>query len=94
METLLALEFVGAVAGADGGGQRIAAGPLDEFDGFLGIGEAGVAFVDFDVFFDAAELPSSASTLIPLACARSTTRLVIAMFSSNDSWLASIMTEL
>ena len=60
----------------------------------VGIGQAGVAFVDLDVFFHAAELPSSASTLMPLAWARSTTRFVIAMFSSKASWLASIMTEL
>ncbi len=56
VEGLLALELVGAVAGADGGGEGVAAGPLDEFDGLLGIGEAGVAFVDLDVLLDAAEL--------------------------------------
>ena len=39
-------------------------------------------------------MPSSASTEMPLACARSTTRLVIATFWSNGSCDASIMTEL
>jgi hypothetical protein len=53
-----------------------------------------VAFVHLDLLFDPARLPGSASTLMPFVCARSTTRLVIALFSSNDSWLASIMTEL
>jgi len=39
-------------------------------------------------------LPSSDSTLIPLAWARSTTRRVVATFSSNGAWEASIITEL
>ena len=44
------------MAGADGGRERIAAGLLDEFDRFVRIGQAGVAFIDLDVFLDAAEL--------------------------------------
>jgi hypothetical protein len=51
---LFALEFVGAVAVADGDGERIAAGFLDEFDGFVrvgvmaagGMGAAFFAFVE------------------------------------------------
>ncbi len=57
VKTLLALEFVGAVAGADGGRQRIATGPLHEFDRFLRIRERGMAFVHLDVLFDPAQLP-------------------------------------
>ena len=52
---LLALEFVGAVAGADRRGERVAAGALHEFHRFVRIRQAGVPFVDFDVFFHAAE---------------------------------------
>lgn len=55
VEGLAAFEFVGAVGGADGCGEGIAAGATDEFHGFFGIGEAGVAFIDDDVFFDTAE---------------------------------------
>ncbi len=55
MERLVAFEFVSAVAGADGGGERIATGALDEFDDFIGVGQAGVAFIDDDIFLDAAE---------------------------------------
>ncbi len=55
VKRLLALELVGAVAGADGHGERIATGTLDELDSLIGIGQAGVAFIDFDVFLDAAE---------------------------------------
>ena len=39
-------------------------------------------------------MPSSASTEMPLAWARSTTRLVISTFFSKGSWEASIITEL
>ena len=39
-------------------------------------------------------IPSSASTLRPRACARATTRLVMATFSSNGACEASIITEL
>ena len=56
MQALLAFEFVGAVAGADRGGERIAAGLLDEFDRFVRIRQAGMSFIHLDVFLDAAEL--------------------------------------
>ena len=55
MEGLFAFEFEGAVAGADGAGEGVAAGLLDEVFGLEGIREARVAFLDIDVFFDAAE---------------------------------------
>jgi hypothetical protein len=55
VQGLFALELEGAVAGADGAGERIAAGRLDELLRFSGIGQAGVAFVDLDVFLDPAE---------------------------------------
>ena len=55
VERLPALELEGAVAGADGAGQRIAAGLLDEVLRLFGIGQAGVAFLDLDVLLDAAE---------------------------------------
>ena len=48
-------ELVGPVRGADGHGQRVAAAPLDELDGLVGIGQAGVVGRDLDVFLDAAE---------------------------------------
>ena len=56
MQALFAFEFVGAVAGADGGGERIATGLPNEFDRFVWIRQAGVAFIDLDVFLDAAKL--------------------------------------
>ena len=56
VQALFALEFISAVAGADGGRERIAAGSLHEFDRFLRIRQRGVAFVDLDVLFDTAEL--------------------------------------
>ncbi len=37
----LARELVGAVAGADGDGQRVDAGLLDEIDGLVRVGEVG-----------------------------------------------------
>jgi hypothetical protein len=55
VEGLFALEFKSAVRGADGAGQGIAAGLFDEVFGFDGVGEAGITFLNFDVFFDAAE---------------------------------------
>ncbi len=56
VQALLALELVRAVAGADGGGERVAPGLVDEFDGLVRVGQAGVAFVHLDVFLHAAEL--------------------------------------
>ncbi len=55
VQALLAGELVGAVRGADGHGQRVAAAALDELDGLVRIGQAGVVGVDRDVFFDAAQ---------------------------------------
>ncbi len=56
VQALFALEFVGAVAGADRGRERIAAGLLHEFDRLFRIGQGSVAFVDLNVFLDPAEL--------------------------------------
>ena len=53
VQTLLAFEFVSAMTRADGGRERVAAGPLYELDGLLWIGERGVAFVHLDVLLDA-----------------------------------------
>jgi hypothetical protein len=55
VEGLLALELEGAVRGADGAGEGVAAGLLDEVLGLGRIGQAGVAFLDLDVLLDAAE---------------------------------------
>ena len=55
VEGLAALEFEGAMRSADSAGEGIAASLFNEILGFLGIGEAGVTFLDFDVLFDAAE---------------------------------------
>src|ERR1041384_1316566 len=54
-QRLLALEFVGSVARSDRGRERITTGTLDEFPSFVGVGQASVAFVYFNVFLDAAE---------------------------------------
>ena len=55
VQRLLPFELVSAVAGADRCGQRIAVGLLDKFDRLVRVGQAGVTFVHFDVFFDSAE---------------------------------------
>jgi len=52
VQRLAALEFKGTVARADGAGERVAAGLLYKLLGFGGIGEAGVPFLDLDVFLD------------------------------------------
>jgi len=94
VQGLLALELERTVRGADGAGEGIAAGLLDEILGFLGVGEGGVAVLDLDVLFDTPSMPSSASTEMPFLWAASTTRLLISTFFSKVSWDASIMTEL
>ena len=55
VEGLLALELEGAVRGADGAGEGVAAGALDELLGLGRVRQRGVAVLDLDVFFDAAE---------------------------------------
>src|SRR5437879_4058848 len=55
MERLSALELESAVAGANGAGERIAAGFLYELLRCNRVGEAGVAILDLDVLLDAAE---------------------------------------
>ena len=55
VKRLLSFEFVGAVAGADRRGKRIAAGAPDELDRFLRVGQAGVSFVDGNVLLNPAE---------------------------------------
>ena len=55
VQGLLALELEGAVRGADGGGEAVAAGLLDKSLRLGRIGQAGVAFLDLDVLLHAAE---------------------------------------
>ncbi len=81
VERLAALELVGAVAGADGAGEGVAAGLLDEVLGLVGIGEGGVAVLDLDVLLDAAEHAElGLDARGPWRGRASTTRLVIATF--------------
>jgi len=65
MERLLALEFVGAVTGANGGGQRIATGRIDELHRFIGIGQTGIPSSTGDVFLDASEHAQFRFDVIP-----------------------------
>ena len=86
VQTLCAFELVSAVAGADGRGQRVAASLPNEFYRLLRIGETGVFLVDLDVFLNTAKHAEFGfDTLIPFACAGSTTRLVIATLFAKDS---------
>jgi len=62
------------------------AGLFDEALGLGGIGQAGVTLIDLNSSSTPPSMPSSASTLIPLAWARSATRFVIATFWSSGSW--------
>src|ERR1700730_1803914 len=55
VQGLLAFEFVGPMARADGGGERIALGLFDKLDRFVWIGQAGMTFIDLDVFLNATE---------------------------------------
>ena len=55
VERLFTLELERAVGGADGAGEGVAAGLFYEFFGLGWVGEAGVAFFDYDVFFNTAE---------------------------------------
>src|SRR5690606_22088594 len=57
VDAVLALELVGAVAGADRDGQRVAAGLFHEAHGLGGVGQARVALIDLDVVLDAAQAP-------------------------------------
>ena len=56
MKTLLAFEFVGAVACADRSRERIATRSFYELDRFLRICERGMAFVHLNILFDTTEL--------------------------------------
>jgi hypothetical protein len=94
VQTLFTFELVGPVAGADGRRQRIAAGLRDELDGLLRVGRNALPSSTWTSSSTPPNRPSSASTLMPLACARLTTRLVMSTFASKVSWLASIITEL
>ena len=49
------LELVGAVAGADGDGQGVAAGARDELLDLFGAGVGGVAFLDLDLVLNAGQ---------------------------------------
>ena len=49
-------ELEGSVAGADGAGQRVAAGPFDEFLGLVRIGQFGIGFIHLDMLLHAAQL--------------------------------------
>src|SRR5579875_2727590 len=48
-------ELIGAVAGSDGTGQRVAAGSLHELVGLIGVGKAGVLFIYLHIFLNAAQ---------------------------------------
>ena len=52
---LLGLELISAVAGADGDGQRVAAGPGDELFDLFRTGVGGSMRRDLDVVLDAGE---------------------------------------
>src|SRR5579871_3266608 len=56
VKRLLSLELVGAVAGADGAGQRVAPAFPHKLLDLLRVGQAGMALVDFDVLLHPAEL--------------------------------------
>ena len=56
VQTLFSLEFIGAVARADGGGERIATCLLYELHRFIRIGQGSVTFIDRDVLLHPAEL--------------------------------------
>ena len=94
MQGLPALELVGAVARADGGGERVAAGELDEFLGLLGLGQAGIAFLDLDVLLDAAEHAELGFDRDALGVRGGDDALGDGDILSNGSWEASIITEL
>ncbi len=53
---LFAGEFEGAVAGADGAGEAVAAGAGHEILGLVGIGQVGLIFAHRNMFLDTAEL--------------------------------------
>ena len=55
VKRLTPLEFERAVAGADGASEGITTGELHKLLGFFRVGQAGVAFFDDDIFFDATE---------------------------------------
>ena len=57
LRLLAGLELIGAVAGADGDGEGIAARLFGELAHFVGMGEAGVFRLHVDGVFDAGELP-------------------------------------
>jgi hypothetical protein len=96
IQMLFALEFVGAVGIADGHGQRIAAGFLDEFDGFLRVGvmAAGgmrAAFLAF-VELRADQMAQFGFDDAIVFVGVFHDFRVISTFFSNGSWLASIIT--
>src|SRR5690349_8474032 len=55
MKSLFTHELVGAMAGADRRGERIATGSPNEFDRFNGIRQGSMSFIDLYVLFDPAE---------------------------------------
>ena len=55
METLSPLKFKCAMTRTNRGGERVATGFLNKFDGFLRIGQKRASLVHFDVFFYSAE---------------------------------------
>src|SRR5699024_9193240 len=56
LRLLAGLELIGAVAGADGDGEGVAARLFGEFADLVGLGEAGVLRLDVDGILDAGEL--------------------------------------
>jgi len=94
MQGLLAFELKGAVRGADGGGEAVAAGLLHKSLGLGRISQAGVAFLDLDVLLDAAEHAELGLDGDAFRVGGVHDTLGDRTFFSNGSWEASIITEL
>jgi hypothetical protein len=94
VQALLPFELVRAMACADGSGNE--SQPVWTTNSTASLGSVKKALPSSTCTSSSTppSRPNSASTLKPLACARSTTRFVVATFSSKGSWLASIITEL
>ncbi len=67
VQPLRAGELIGAVRRADGHGQRVAARALDELDGLVGIGQAGVFGRTEMSSSTPPSMPNSASTESPFS---------------------------
>lgn len=85
------LEFVRAVAGADGDGERVAAGTLHELHGLIGIGIDAV--LGRDVFLNPGKAAQLGFHPDAVGVGVFHDRLVTAMFSSKEWCEPSIITE-